>query len=145
MNKVFLIGRLTREPELRYTESNIPVAMFTLAVNRSFTNNDGDREADFINIVVWNKKAENVKNYLNKGSRVAIDGRIQTRSYDNQNEQRRYITEVVANQVEFLESKKESNSTNEDINNSSEQQEEVNPFAEFGEQISIDPNELPFD
>lgn len=145
MNKVFLIGRLTREPELRYTESNIPVAMFTLAVNRSFTNNDGDREADFINIVVWNKKAENAKNYLNKGSRVAIDGRIQTRSYDNQNGQRRYITEVVANQVEFLESKKESNVNDEDINSNDKQQEEVNPFAEFGEQISIDPDELPFD
>lgn len=145
MNKVFLIGRLTREPELRYTESNIPVAMFTLAVNRSFTNNDGEREADFINIVVWNKKAENAKNYLNKGSRVAIDGRIQTRSYDDQNGQRRYITEVVANQVEFLVSKKESNVNDEDINSNDKQQEEVNPFAEFGEQISIDPDELPFD
>ena len=83
MNKVFLIGRLTRDPELRYTGSNIPVASFTVAVNRTFTNAQGEREADFIPVVVWRKQAENVKNYLNQGSQVAIDGRIQTRSYDD--------------------------------------------------------------
>ena len=83
MNKVFLIGRLTRDPELRYTGSNTAVASFSLAVNRNFTNQSGEREADFINIVVWRKQAENVKNYLSQGSQVAIDGRIQTRSYDD--------------------------------------------------------------
>lgn len=139
MNKVFLIGRLTRNPELRYTESNIPVAMFTLAINRSFTNNDGDREADFINIVVWNKKAENVSKYLSKGSRVAIDGRIQTRSYDGDDGKKRYITEVVANQVEFLESKKESTTTDEEVI-----EEENNPFKDFGDSIEISDDELPF-
>ena len=90
MNKVFLIGRLTRDPELRYTGSNTAVASFSLAVNRNFTNQSGEREADFINIVVWRKQAENVKNYLSQGSQVAIDGRIQTRSYDDADGNRRY-------------------------------------------------------
>ena len=102
MNKVFLIGRLTRDPELRYTGSNIPVATFSIAVNRNYSNQQGEREADFINIVVWRKQAENVKNYLTQGSQVAIDGSIQTRSYDDNNGQKRYVTEVVADNVEFL-------------------------------------------
>lgn len=88
MNKVFLIGRLTRDPELRYTGNNTAVASFSIAVNRNFTNQSGEREADFINIVVWRKQAENVKNYLTQGSQVAIDGRIQTRSYDDQDGKR---------------------------------------------------------
>ena len=102
MNKVILIGRLTRDPELRYTGSNTPVATFSLAVNRSFTNQNGEREADFINCVVWRKLAETVKNYLSQGSQVAVEGRIQTRNYDDQNGQRRYVTEVV------VENKKKS-------------------------------------
>lgn len=89
MNRVFLIGRLTRDPELRYTGSNLPVATFSLAVNRNFSNQNGEREADFINIVVWRKQAENVKNYLTQGSQVAVEGRIQTRSYDDQNGQKK--------------------------------------------------------
>ena len=80
MNKVFLIGRLTRDPELRYTGNNTAVASFTLAVNRTYSNQQGDRDADFINIVVWRKQAESVKNYLSQGSQVAVDGRIQTRN-----------------------------------------------------------------
>ena len=88
MNKVFLIGRLVRDPELRYTSSNIPVATFSLAVNRNFTGQNGERETDFINIVVWRKQAENCKNYINQGSQVAIDGRIQTRNYEDQNGQK---------------------------------------------------------
>ena len=111
MNKVFLIGRLTRDPELRYTGNNTPVATFSLAVNRNFTNQSGEREADFINIVVWRKQAENVKNYLNQGSQVAIDGRIQTRSYDGNDGQKRYVTEIVADNVEFLGSKNSSNNS----------------------------------
>ena len=85
MNKVFLIGRLTRDPELRYTA----VASFSIAVNRNFTNQSGEREADFINIVVWRKQAENVKNYLTQGSQVAIDGRIQVRNYETEDGQKR--------------------------------------------------------
>ena len=110
MNKVFLIGRLTRDPELRYTGNNTAVASFSIAVNRNFTNQSGEREADFINIVVWRKQAENVKNYLTQGSQVAIDGRIQTRSYDDQDGKKRYVTEVIADNVDFLGSKGENSS-----------------------------------
>ena len=118
MNKVVLIGRLTRDPELRYTGNNTAVASFSLAVNRNYSNQQGEREADFINIVVWRKQAENVKNYLTQGSQVAIDGRLQTRTYDDQNGQRRYITEVIADNVEFLGSRNSSNNSN-NMNNTS--------------------------
>lgn len=165
MNKVFLIGRLTRDPELRYTGNNTPVATFSLAVNRNFTNQSGEREADFINIVVWRKQAENVKNYLNQGSQVAIDGRIQTRSYDGNDGQKRYVTEVVADNVEFLGSKNSSNNstnTNAPTSNNTNNNAgptpydfgpepepkgtnvDSNPFADFGSSIEISDDELPF-
>ena len=152
MNKVFLIGRLTRDPELRYTGSNTPVCSFSIAVNRNFTNSQGEREADFINIVVWRKQAENVKNYLSQGSQVAIDGRIQTRNYEDQNGQKRYVTEVVADNVEFLGSKKDNNSkTNSDEptpydfkDDSNTTSVENNPFEDFGSSIEISDDELPF-
>ena len=154
MNKVFLIGRLTADPELRYTSSNLPVASFSLAVNRSFTSQSGEREADFINIVVWNKQAENCKNYLNKGSQVAIDGRIQVSKYQDQSGQNRYRTEVVANNVQFLDTKasREQRVENNSVNpyNLGEQKE-VNlndspddPFKDFGAEIKIEENDLPF-
>ena len=162
MNKVFLIGRLTRDPELRYTGSNIPVATFSLAVNRNFSNQAGEREADFINIVVWRKQAENVKNYLTQGSQVAIDGRLQTRTYDGQDGQKRYITEVVADNVEFLGSKNSSGNSN-NMNSSATNNAgptpydfgdiapepkgtdvDSNPFADFGASIEISDDELPF-
>ncbi len=156
MNKVFLIGRLVRDPELRYTGSNTAVATFSIAVNRNFANQNGEREADFINIVVWRKQAENVKNYLTQGSQVAIDGRIQTRNYDDQNGQKRYVTEVVADNVQFLDTKasreqRQSNSSSSmDINPYSFAQEEPtsavadDPFKDFGEEIKIEDNDLPF-
>lgn len=162
MNKVFLIGRLTRDPELRYTGNNTPVATFSLAVNRNFTSASGEREADFINIVVWRKQAENVKNYLSQGSQVAIDGRIQTRSYDGNDGQKRYITEVIADNVEFLGSKNQTNireNPNQSTSvNSSEPTPydfgsapepkgtdvDSNPFADFGANIEISDDELPF-
>lgn len=106
MNKVLLIGNLTSEPQLRYTANNIPVASFTIAVNRNRTKEDGTKETDFINIIVWNKRAENVKNYLDKGSKVGISGRLQVRKYQNERGENRYVTEVVADEVEFLNSKK---------------------------------------
>ncbi len=161
MNKVFLIGRLTRDPELRYTGNNTPVATFSLAVNRNFSNQQGEREADFINIVVWRKQAENVKNYLTQGSQVAIDGRIQTRSYDDNNGQKRYVTEVIADNVEFLGSKNSSNNSN-NMNSSTSNAAgpspydfgdtpepkgtdvDSNPFADFGASIEISDDELPF-
>ena len=157
MNKVFLIGRLTRDPELRYTGSNTPVATFSIAINRNFTNSAGEREADFINIVVWRKQAENVKNYLQQGSQVAIDGRIQTRNYEDKEGQKRYVTEVVADNVEFLGSKNSANNSNTKANNDEptpydfgEKDEpkgtdvESNPFADFGSSIEISDDELPF-
>ncbi|WP_096186072.1 single-stranded DNA-binding protein [Evansella halocellulosilytica] len=103
INRVVLVGRLTKDPELRYTANGIAVASFTLAVNRPFSNQQGNREADFINIVVWRKQAENAANYLKKGSMAGVDGRIQTRSYDNNEGRRVFITEVVAESVQFLE------------------------------------------
>ena len=99
MNKVFLIGRLTRDPELRYTGNNTAVASFGIAVNRNFTNQQGERDADFFNVTVWRKQAENVKNYLSKGSQVAIEGRLQSNTYDDANGQKRTSIDVVADNV----------------------------------------------
>ena len=158
MNRVVLIGRLTRDPELRYTSgSNAAVCNFTIAVDRGFTGQSGDREADFIPIVVWNKQAENVKNYLTKGSQIAVEGRIQVRNYDDQNGQKRYVTEVIANNVEFLGSKNSSSNTSNasenveptpydfgDNNEPKGTDVESNPFADFGSSIEISDDELPF-
>lgn len=167
MNKVILIGRLTRDPELRYTSSNIPSATFSLAVDRTYTNQNGEREADFINIVVWRKQAENVKNYLSKGSQVAIEGRIQTRSYDAQDGTKRYVTEVVADNVQFLGRSNNSSAGVTNASNNSNYSQPAfqdnatpydfssdsassttdvssDPFSDFGANIEIDDNELPF-
>lgn len=105
MNRVVLVGRLTKDPDLRYTPSGVAVATFTLAVNRAFSNQQGEREADFINCVVWRKPAENVANFLKKGSLAGVDGRIQTRNYEGQDGKRVYVTEIVAESVQFLEPK----------------------------------------
>ena len=105
INRVILVGRLTKDPELRYTPSGVAVATFTLAVNRAFANQQGEREADFVNCVVWRKQAENVANFLKKGSLAGVDGRIQTRNYEGQDGKRVYVTEVVAESVQFLEPK----------------------------------------
>jgi len=107
LNRVILIGRLTRDPELRYTASGSAVANFTLAVDRPFTNQQGEREADFIRIIAWRKLAETVANYLGKGRLVAVEGRLQVRSYEDKEGQRRQITEVVAETVRFLDKAKE--------------------------------------
>lgn len=158
MNKVFLIGRLARDPELRYTGNNTPVATFSLAVNRPFTSQSGEREADFIPVVVWRKQAENVKNYLTQGSQAAIEGRIQVRSYDDNNGQKRYVTEVIADNVEFLGSRSSSNNVNNtpsqdngptpyDFEGAKEPKGtdvDSNPFADFGSSIEISDDELPF-
>ncbi|KRK80105.1 single-stranded DNA-binding protein [Companilactobacillus nodensis] len=108
INRVVLVGRLTRDPELRYTQNGAAFASFTVAVNRSFTNAQGEREADFINCVIWRKAAENFCKSTHKGSLVGIDGRIQTRNYDNQQGQRVYVTEVVVENFSLLESRSES-------------------------------------
>lgn len=104
LNRVILIGRLTRDPELRYTPSGVAVAQFTLAVDRPFSRDGGEREADFIPIVTWQKLAETCANYLRKGRLTAVEGRIQVRNYENSEGRRVYVTEVVADNVRFLES-----------------------------------------
>ena len=105
INNVVLVGRMTRDAELRYTPQNQAVATFTLAVNRNFKNHNGEREADFINVVIWRQQAENLANWAKKGALIGITGRIQTRNYDNQQGQRVYFTEVVADNFQLLESR----------------------------------------
>lgn len=117
MNKVILIGRLTKDVELRYTQTNnIAVASFSLAVNRKFVKPGEERQADFFNIIAWNKLAENISKYLFKGNQVAISGRLETRSWDDQNGQKHYVTEVIAEEIDFIGSKNKQN--NEAILNS---------------------------
>ena len=154
MNKAFLIGRLTKDPELKYLSNNIAVANFTIAINRTFANQSGEREADFINIVVWRKQAENAKKYLSKGSLVGIDGRIQTRSYDGQDGQKRYVTEVVADNVTFLGSKNNNTGSasfteapiNNNVNQSPIETTDVteDPFKNFGSEVVLTDDDLPF-
>ena len=105
INNVTLVGRLTKDPDLRYTSNGTGVATFTLAINRNFTNQAGEREADFVQCVIWRKPAETLANYARKGTLLGVTGRIQTRSYDNQQGQRVYVTEVVAENFQLLESK----------------------------------------
>ena len=131
INNVVLVGRMTRDAELRYTPSNQAVATFTLAVNRNFKNQDGEREADFINVVIWRQQAENLANWVKKGALIGVTGRIQTRSYDNQQGQRVYVTEVVAESFQLLESRgQQSNSQDSSFGNSSPMdiQDEDLPF-----------------
>jgi single-strand DNA-binding protein len=138
MNRVVLVGRLTKDPDLKYTPNGVPVATFTLAVNRPFKTN-GEQEADFINCVVWRKPAENAANFLKKGSLAGVDGRIQTRNYEGQDGKSVYVTEVQAESVQFLEPKGEK-----------KQQEEApktrvseDPFQGNGS-IDINDDMLPF-
>ena len=141
MNRVDLVGRLTRDPELRHTSSGRAVCQLNLAINRTFTNQNGEREADFINIIVWRKQAENVCNFLDKGSQVAIEGRIQTGSYTDKDGNNRTSFEVVADNVQFLDSK--SQRSNESQIPISDGVDIVNDtYSEFGESVSIDDNFL---
>ena len=105
INNVVLVGRMTKDAELRYTPSNVAVATFTLAVNRNRKSENGEREADFINVVIWRQQAENLANWAKKGSLIGITGRIQTRNYENQQGQRVYVTEVIAENFQVLESR----------------------------------------
>jgi len=165
LNRVVLVGRLTKDPDLRYTPSGVAVATFTLAVNRTFTNQQGEREADFINCVVWRKQAENVANYLKKGSLAGVDGRIQTRNYEAQDGRRVYVTEVVADSVQFLEprsanqergsSQKYGNNQgsafpgynqnqNQYQRNQNDSKPDEDPFSNDGQPIDISDDDLPF-
>ena len=128
LNKVILIGRLTKEPELRYTPSGAAVASFTLAVNRTRANAQGERETDFIPVVVWQKQAENCANYIGKGSLVAVDGRLQVRTYDAKDGTKRWVTEVVAESVRFLD-KREGGSTS---------------GTSYGHEVPFNESDIPF-
>ena len=105
MNKVILMGRLTKEPEIRYTQSQKCVAQFTLAVDRPFTAENGKKEADFINCVLWGKSAELIGNSCQKGHRILVEGRLQIRNYDGKDGQKHWVTEVICNNFEFVEKK----------------------------------------
>ena len=154
MNRVELIGRITRDPELRYTGSNIATTRFTLAVNRPFQGQNGEQGTDFINIVVWRKQAENVKKFVSKGSLVAVEGRIQTGSYEKDG-QRVYTTDVVADSVQFLESKAQSenrmSSEGSDLSPADFVNQEVKEsdmsdevFANFGDSVEISDDDIAF-
>lgn len=138
INRVTLTGRLTDDVDLRYTQSGHAVGNFRLAVDRRFKNEQGESEADFINCVIWSKSAENFANFTHKGSLVGIDGRIQTRNYENQNGKRVYVTEVVVEQFALLEPKQ-----NNSVQQQSAPQTQQQPFNN-GSNIDIDDDDLPF-
>ncbi len=155
MNRVILIGRLTKDPELRTIANGSATTSFTVAVNRTFTNQNGEREADFINCVAWRKQAENIAKYCSKGSQVAVEGRLQTRSYDAQDGTKRYVTEVIADSVTFLGSKGNSSTNNFAVDNSVSDQAPAlsditttdiseDPFKDFGEEVVLSEDDLPF-
>lgn len=127
LNCVILIGRLTKDPELRYTPAGVAIANFTLAVNRPFAK-EGQQQADFIPVITFNKQAENCANYISKGRLVAIEGRLQVRTYETDDGQRRWVTEVIANNVRFLDKAKESNDNNND----------------FGQEVNFSDGDIPF-
>lgn len=145
INRVILIGRLTKDPELKYTSSGAAVGTFSLAVNRQFTNANGDREADFINCVIWRKSAENFANFTHKGSLVGIDGRLQTRNYENQQGQRVYVTEVVVDNFSLLEKRASDNSNaNQTQSRSNKTNNPADSVANNGQAIDITDDDLPF-
>ena len=158
MNKVFLVGRLTRDFDLRYGANNTAVARTSIAVDRQFSTQNGEREADFINIVAFGNRAETMKKYLTKGSQIAISGRIQTGSYDASDGRKIYTTDIVIEEFQFLDSKGsrqvENNNTNVNSTNdvtpydfSNEipsNNTETDPFKDFGDKIEIDDSDLPF-
>lgn len=145
MNKVMLIGRLTKDPDLRYTQSGTAVASFTLAVDRRFPNQNGEREADFVNCVAWNKSAEFVANYFHKGKQVALEGRLQVRSYDGDDGKRRWVTEVVVEQMEFVGSKNDNKDNSGNGNSGGGTHSGGSSSYEgLGQEVMFDDNELPF-
>ncbi|CAM4434242.1 MULTISPECIES: single-stranded DNA-binding protein [Paenibacillus] len=166
LNRIILIGRLTRDPELRYTPAGVAVTQFTLAVDRNFTGQNGEREADFIPVVTWRQLAETCANYLRKGRLAAVEGRIQVRNYENNEGKRVYVTEVIADNVRFLESSQNreggnasggsmpeepaygggngGNSARGNNNNFSRSNNNQDPFSGDGKPIDISDDDLPF-
>ena len=172
MNKVILIGRITKDPELRRTPTDVPVVQFTIAVNRTYQNKNGERQADFINCVAWRNQAENLARYIKKGGQICVEGNLQTRTYDDQGGVRRFITEVICDQITFLESKKadqgyndfnqipvppmnnynNNNNNNYGYNNNYPNQNSFpspnsgnnNPFDDIDKAFDISSDDLPF-
>ena len=166
MNKVILIGRLARDPEMRTTPSGVATTSFTIAVQRNYANAQGDREADFINCVAWRKQAENIAKYCTKGSQVAVDGRIQTRNYDAQDGTKRYVTEVIADNVSFLGGRSTSSESSSyaannynNVSNTNDSMSSNNfggsndivttnlsedPYANMGSEVALSDDDLPF-
>ncbi|ETT50215.1 single-stranded DNA-binding protein [Paenibacillus sp. FSL P4-0176] len=160
LNRVILIGRLTRDPELRYTPAGVAVTQFTLAVDRPFTSQGGEKEADFIPVVTWRQLAETCANYLRKGRLAAVEGRIQVRNYENNEGKRVYVTEVIADNVRFLESANRDNSGGgggqpmreepsyggggRANNNNNSRNNNQDPFSDDGKPIDISDDDLPF-
>lgn len=146
MNRVELVGRLTAKPELRYTSSNIAYTRFSVAINRTVANAQGERGTDFINVVVWRKQAENVANYLDKGSLVGVEGSIQTGSYTDKDGNKRNSFEVYANRVEFLSSKSQGGASMPMADDFGAPSNDIDldsdPYAEYGDAVSIDDNFL---
>ena len=158
MNKVFLVGRLTRDPELRYTSSNLATMRTSIAVDRQYVREGEERGADFINLVAFGNRAETMKKYLTKGSQIAVDGRIQTGSYDGQDGKKVYTTDVIVENFQFLDSK--NRNVSENVNDSEVESSAYNfpkntetsddtsdgndPFTDFGAKIDIGDGELPF-
>lgn len=163
LNRVILIGRLTRDPELRYTPAGVAVTQFTIAVDRPFSSSQGEREADFIPVVTWRQLAETCANYLRKGRLTAVEGRIQVRNYENNEGKRVYVTEVIADNVRFLESNRDSSPREDGYDNSGASSynagggnnsnrpaqtprtnTNVDPFKDDGRPIDISEDDLPF-
>jgi len=167
MNKIILVGRLTRDPEVRTISTGSVVTNITIAVNRNFRNKEGNVEADFINVVVFGKTAENVGKYCTKGSQIGVDGRLQTRSYDHQDGTKRYVTEVIADNVEFMGSRRDSESrSNNSFSSYGDNNSYVDipsatpidtpsfadeidvsnddPFKDFGSEVALSDDDLPF-
>ncbi len=148
INRVVLVGRLTRDPEPRHTKSGVAVTRFTLAVNRNYTNQQGEREADFINITTWRGLAENVAKYTRKGALVGVEGRLQVTTYENQEGKTVWSTEVVADDVRFLESKNSRAGDSDFVgNNTGYNQNRISnedPFASAGKPIDLSDDDLPF-
>jgi len=140
INRVILVGRITKDPELKSTQSNISFVNFTLAVNRQFTDQSGERQADFIQCIVWRKQAENLAQYITKGALLGVEGRIQTRTYEAENGTR-YITEVVCDTVQFLENKSGDNSGYSE--QPSVSNDDSDEFYETSKQLAAE-EDLPF-
>ena len=139
MNSVQLIGRLTKDIDLKQTQSGNSVGTFTLAVNRNFKNQQGEREADFILCVAWRKTAELLSQYTQKGERIGVEGRIQTRNYDDSQGQRVYVTEVVVDQVHFLESRDEQQREQQKL-----QQQAQHQYQPPQQTAQVTQDDLPF-